>query len=79
MWFIAAVRDCMDVMHLGYRESGVYDVSLDGLNISSVYCDMDTAGGGWTVSNIRNRSSGSANREAANGSTIRDGTTIMNR
>ncbi|GBL87947.1 hypothetical protein AVEN_33553-1, partial [Araneus ventricosus] len=46
--------DCAEVLHNGYNESGVYtiwpksrvtnDKSID------VFCDMDTDGGGWTVS-----------------------------
>ncbi|GFT54069.1 techylectin-5A [Nephila pilipes] len=48
--------DCQEVMDNGNTESGVYTIwprsrerkcqSID------VYCDMETAGGGWTVSVI---------------------------
>ncbi|XP_026693345.2 fibrinogen gamma chain-like [Ciona intestinalis] len=43
-------RDCADIHRKGGRESGVYlikpDISPTPLR---VYCDMDDAGGGWTV------------------------------
>ena len=41
-------RNCMDVKKSGAQQSGVYDVIIDG-KITSVYCDMETDGGGWMV------------------------------
>ena len=49
-------RDCQDVLQNGQTESGLYTVYMpeEGdiaenavLKSVSVYCDMDTAGGGW--------------------------------
>ncbi|XP_025112903.1 fibrinogen-like protein A [Pomacea canaliculata] len=44
-------RYCADLLATGAK-SGVYTVQLDGFSYKgpvSVWCDMDTAGGGWTV------------------------------
>jgi hypothetical protein len=34
--------------------SGVYVIQPDGDNDVTVWCDMDTDGGGWTVSKKKN-------------------------
>ncbi|XP_050029119.2 techylectin-5A-like [Dermacentor andersoni] len=44
-------RHCTDLLHAGQRSSGVYSVfhTAAGPLGQSVYCDMETDGGGWTV------------------------------
>eukprot|EP00111_Clytia_hemisphaerica_P003133 TCONS_00008901-protein len=49
--------DCKDVMNQGHKRSGVYMVSTDVQKYVPILCDMDTAGGGWTV--IQQRVDGS--------------------
>ena len=39
---------------MGFTESGVYHVTPDETFVGhDVYCDMDTAGGGWLVGHSR--------------------------
>ena len=43
-------RDCAEVQSAGHSQRGRYTVYPDdGGDPFSVYCDMDTSGGGWTV------------------------------
>ena len=42
-------QDCLSLLKSGHAQSGVYSVNPDGKGSFSVYCDMRTEGGGWTV------------------------------
>ena len=43
-------KNCMEILQAGNRESGIYTIYLNGSDCGlMVYCDMETAGGGWIV------------------------------
>ncbi|KAL9967662.1 hypothetical protein ACROYT_G025942 [Oculina patagonica] len=42
-------KDCSDLLKSGHTQSGLYSVDPDGRGHFTVYCDMRTDGGGWTV------------------------------
>ena len=43
-------KDCDDVLQSGYNKSGMYAIYLvEERKFVSVYCDMETDGGGWLV------------------------------
>ena len=50
-------RNCADLYKSGVRISGVYTINPDDGDPFDVYCDLKTAGGGWTV--IQKRLDGS--------------------
>ena len=41
--------DCSDLLKSGHTQNGVYSVNPDGKRVFTVYCDMRTDCGGWTV------------------------------
>ncbi|KAM4688840.1 angiopoietin-1 [Discoglossus pictus] len=50
-------RDCADLYHAGFNKSGVYTVYINNVSEpKKVYCNMETAGGGWTT--IQHREDG---------------------
>ena len=44
-----SVLDCSDLLKSGHTQSGLYAVNPDGRGHFTVFCDMRTDGGGWTV------------------------------
>ncbi|XP_046861380.1 ryncolin-1-like [Xenia sp. Carnegie-2017] len=42
-------KDCADLYKKGEKKNGVYEIDPDGQGTFSVFCDMTSSGGGWTV------------------------------
>ncbi|CAB1321088.1 unnamed protein product, partial [Coregonus sp. 'balchen'] len=50
-------RDCADLYQAGFYKNGVYTIHINVQETKKVYCNMETAGGGWTI--IQQREDGS--------------------
>ena len=51
--------DCNELHQAGVHESGIYPIYIPNGAIVNVFCDMTTAGGGWTV--VQHREGGHVN------------------
>ncbi|KAM9414990.1 angiopoietin-1-like isoform 1-T2 [Salvelinus alpinus] len=50
-------RDCADLYQAGFHKNGVYTININAQETKKVHCNMETAGGGWTI--IQRREDGS--------------------
>lgn len=42
-------QDCAELYQAGFQKNGVYTINIGPQEIKKVYCNMESAGGGWTV------------------------------
>uniref|UniRef100_A0A4W5QPL3 Fibrinogen C-terminal domain-containing protein n=1 Tax=Hucho hucho TaxID=62062 RepID=A0A4W5QPL3_9TELE len=42
-------RDCSEIFQAGFNNSGVYTIHISTQETKKVYCNMEAAGGGWSV------------------------------
>ncbi|XP_067305882.1 angiopoietin-1-like isoform X2 [Pseudorasbora parva] len=49
-------RDCAELFRAGFNESGIYNIYISMQDMHKVYCNMESAGGGWTI--IQSRKDG---------------------
>uniref|UniRef100_A0A672PLZ8 Angiopoietin-1-like n=1 Tax=Sinocyclocheilus grahami TaxID=75366 RepID=A0A672PLZ8_SINGR len=45
-------RDCAELFRAGFNRSGIYTIYIN-INQPKVYCNMESAGGGWTIIQLR--------------------------
>uniref|UniRef100_A0A8C7M740 Angiopoietin 1 n=1 Tax=Oncorhynchus kisutch TaxID=8019 RepID=A0A8C7M740_ONCKI len=50
-------RDCADLYQAGFHKNGIYTININAQETKKVHCNMETAGGGWTI--IQRREDGS--------------------
>ncbi|XP_052433724.1 angiopoietin-1 isoform X1 [Carassius gibelio] len=46
-------RDCAELFRAGFNRSGIYTIHIRMQDMHKVYCNMESAGGGWTVIQLR--------------------------
>ncbi|XP_065126219.1 angiopoietin-1-like [Paramisgurnus dabryanus] len=46
-------KDCGELFRAGFTESGIYTIYINMHDTHKVYCNMESAGGGWTVIQLR--------------------------
>ncbi|KAL7887377.1 hypothetical protein AOLI_G00050980 [Acnodon oligacanthus] len=46
-------HDCAELFQAGFNRSGIYAIHITLRDTKKVYCNMETAGGGWTVIQLR--------------------------